>query len=139
MGQLAVDQELIFLGTKALVVLTGFADIEAEHPALLSSVLAAMSKIKENVGYQLIILTSPVPGPQVSTEQLRRLFSFARQIQLLCKHSEKFEFTKTGQLFYGPGGRYVNLLDLEGLTDQGLKIISTQLLDKINSVACLGR
>lgn len=47
-AQLAYDQELMFLGVKILVIITGFAEVEANHPAIISSVLTAMAKNQAN-------------------------------------------------------------------------------------------
>lgn len=45
-GQLAQDQGLCFIGIKVLLIITGFEDIVAQHPAIISSVLAALDKIQ---------------------------------------------------------------------------------------------
>lgn len=132
-AQMAVDQQLTFLGIRILLIVTGFAEVEAQHPALLSSLLAAMEKIQRNVGYSNIILAAPVPSPTATRSQLKELFAFSKQIQVVCKHAARFQYTKTGLLFYGRGGMYANLLDSKGLTAQGVKVVTTQLMDRLNS------
>lgn len=138
-GLMAVNQELLFVGIKVLVVLTGFAEIEAGHPALINCIMAAMSKLRKNVGYQRILLGSPIPRPQASVSQLKDLFAMSKHLQALCKVHPGFEFTKTGLLFYGPGGLYAHLMDANGLTVQGTQALHTQLIDKLNSLGIVRR
>lgn len=133
-GQMAVDQELLFLGVKVLVIITGFAEVEAGHPAMLNCVMAAMMKLRKNVGYDRILLGSPLPRPHASVTQLKSLFALSKSVQDLCKVHPGFEFTKTGLLFYGPGGMYANLMDDKGLTSQGVTVLRRQLIDKLNSL-----
>lgn len=45
-ASMAVNQELIYLHIRVLFIVTGFAEVEAQHPAMGSSVLVALSKIK---------------------------------------------------------------------------------------------
>lgn len=119
-GNMAVNQQLIFLQIKVLYIITGFAEIEAQHPTFSSSVVVALSKIEQNVGYEHIIVGAPIPAPGATKIQLKQLFHLSKQLQALCKEHPKFEFTKSGLLFYGPGGIYGNLMTQEGITLQGL-------------------
>lgn len=129
-----MDQQLLYLKVRVLVLLTGFAEVEANHPAISNSVLAALTKVKQNVTYRKIVIASPVPQPYASSAQLKALFRFSKLLQHCCKDSMRLEFTKTGTLFYGPGGLYANLLDSKGLTVHGAKVLQRQLLDKLNSM-----
>lgn len=133
-ANMAVNQELTYLNIKTLFIITGFAEIEVQHPALGSSVLAALSKIDKNVGYANIIVGAPVPRPGASKSQLKSLFHLTKQLQALCRDHPRFEFTKTGLLCYGPGGIYGNIMNERGLTPMGAKSISTQISDKLSSV-----
>lgn len=133
LGQLAVNQELCFKGVRVLFIITGFAEVEADHPALGSCVLAALQKVISNADFQKIFLGAPAPTVCASKEQLRRLFQLTKQLQWFCKHNPKFEYTKTGLLLYGPGGVYANLMTSEGLTHAGVNALNTQTLDKLAS------
>lgn len=133
-GQLAVDQELLFLEVKVLVIITGFAEVEAKHPAIISSVLAALGKVLQNVAYRKIIVGAPIPRPRALPSQLKQLFDFSKQLQLLCRGHDRLEYTKSGLMFYGPKGVYVNLMHEESLSTQGCKRLTTQLLDRVSSV-----
>lgn len=133
-GQMAVDQELLYLGVRVLVVLTGFAEVEVEHPAVTNCILAAMSKLEANVSYQKIVIAAPIPRPGASVTQLKNLFSMTKAIQVLCKSKDRFEFSKTGHLFYGPGGLYANLFVEDKLSHAGKILLANQLLDKLNSL-----
>lgn len=75
-----------------------------------------------------------MPQSSATTQVLKQLFLFTKQLQLICKNTQGVQFTKTGLLFYGPGGLYANLLDEKGITPQGQSIVTTQLLDKLKSV-----
>lgn len=131
---MAVDQELVFINIKLLFIITGFAEVQSEHPALGSCVLAALDKVAKNVSYPKIVLASPVPQVSASVRDLKSLFGLSKQLQGYCKHSRRFEFTKTGLLVYGPGGVYANLLDANGITKQGFSILRIQIVDKLHSV-----
>lgn len=133
-GCMALNQEFVYLGVKVLVVITGFAEVEAGHQAWTNSVMAAMKKLEKGVPYPVIVLASPLPRPYATRDQLRQLFDCSRQLQRLCKQNTRFEFTKSGLLFYGPGGLYANLMDQSGLTEQGVRLLRTQLIDKLNSL-----
>lgn len=133
-ANMALNQELMYLGVKALVIITGLAEVEAQHPALVNCVLAAVDKIKTNVGYSTIILAAPIPKNGSTTVQLKELFQFSKLLQFVCKRDPRLEFTKTGQFFYGPGGLYANLLDEQGLTNSGLSLLKRQLQDKLGSL-----
>lgn len=133
-GDMAFNQELMFVAIKVLIVVSGFAEVEAGHPAMINCIMAAMDKIKKGITYQKIILASPVPRPYASRNQLKALFAMSKQIQKLCTMHDKFEFTKTGLLFYGPGGLYADLMDQQGLTQAGVKVMYNQLVDKLNSL-----
>lgn len=135
-GQLAVNQELLYLNVRVLLIITGFAEVEAQHPAIVNSVLAAVEKVLHNVGYHKIILGAPIPRPRANPKQLRHLFGLSRVINQLCKGSDRLEFTKSGALFYGPGGIYANLMAKHGLSQLGLDRLATQLMDKLASVGC---
>lgn len=138
-GLMAVDQQLLYAGVKVLVILTGFAEVEAQHPALLNSVRAAIDRICGNVHYRKIVLGAPLPRPGASVLQLRELFKLSKLIQWCCKDSDRLEFTKSGFLFYGPGGLYANQMKETGLTSVGLNNLRNQLLDKLNSLGVLGK
>lgn len=133
-GLMAVDQQLLFVRVRVLVLLTGFAEVEAEHPAIINSVLAAFDRMQRNVGYRKIVVAAPVPRPYASATQLKATFKFTKILQHICKQSVCLEFTKSGSLFYGPGGFYANLLDNTGLTSHGVETLHRQLLDKLNSL-----
>lgn len=132
-GVMAVNQELLFLGTKVLLVITGCAEVEAQHPAMVNSVLAAMKRIQDNVPY-VVVMAAPLPKPTDTVKQLKDLFRMTKVIQACCKDRDRFEFTKSGLLFYGPGGIYANLMCDQGLSDLGVTTLSNQLLDKLNSL-----
>lgn len=136
-AKLAENQEMAFPGVKVIVVISGFAEIEARHPAIISSVLAVMRRLESSVANVKIVLASPVPNPSADKELLRQLFYFSKQLQKLCTLHKRFDFTKTGLLFYGPGGLYANMLDRHGATEQGLKLVTTKLMDKLKSVGVL--
>lgn len=133
-GLLAVNQELLFLHIKVLVIITGWAEIEAEHPAMENSVLAAIERILTNVHYRKVVLAAPVPRPDASKEQLKQLFRMTRFLQFCCKGNGRLEYTKSGQMFYGPGGLYADFFHGGGLTQNAKSVLSNQLFDKINSL-----
>lgn len=133
-GEMAVNKELLYLNVKVMVVMTGFAEVEVEHPAMVNCVLAAMQKMLDNVDYQKIVVAAPVPRPDATNVQLKELFKLTKVIQCLCKKDCRLEFTRSGLNFYGPRGIYANLMTAKGLTQMGTKTVNNQLLDKLNSL-----
>lgn len=140
LGDLAANQELVFLDVKVLFVITGFAEVQARHPALGSCVLAALKKLDGNIWCEQVILAAPLPQFDTSRALLKDLFQLSRQLQNFCAGHARYEYTKTGLLFYGPGGVYANLLERTELTASGKKVLVRQVLDKLHScghkVAC---
>lgn len=132
-GMMAANQELAFAGITVLFLITGCAEVEAQHPAIVSSVVAALHKVVQNVPYSKIIIGAPIPKPSASQAQLKQLFNFSKQLQLLTRQDDRLEYTKTGLMFYGPGGVYANLMSQLRLTNQGLARLKTQVVDRLLS------
>lgn len=138
-GQMAVDQELLFVGVRVLVILTGYAEVEARHPAVFNSIIAALKKIKDNVHYEKIILGAPLPRPTATIGLLKDLFKMSKLLQFCCRNCNRLEFSKSGLLFYGPGGLYADLMQKTGLSTVGVLALKNQLVDKLNSLGCKRR
>ena len=134
-------------GFKIMVIITGRAEVVAQHEAVVNCVQSTIDTIHKANSQLIILLCAPVPYPRDGHIMLEELSEFSAVLNDLCKQSEYLEYSRLGHVFYSRR-RIVepevweedtlcvvkrNLLDRGGLTLQGARLINSRLVDKIAS------
>ena len=142
---------------KVLILITGRAEAAIPHPAILNVVRNTLSVIKKILPNTVVLMCAAVPSVKDGQFVLAELEGLADILHRECKESEYFEYSRLGTYLYGKkrafdrhenpsrdAGENVYLLkrkymNIHGFTDEGLKMLSNRLKDKVHSAKLLDR
>ena len=137
---------------KVLVLITGREEAVERHPALLNVVRNTVELIRKVFPNTVVLLCAPVPSPRDGPFALAELDGLADILQRKCRESEYLEFSRLGTHFYtskrvlsrGAPREEVFLLKKRymnqyGITEEGMDLIMSKLIDKFDSAKLLER
>ena len=129
--------EQVVKGAKVFVVITGFQEIQDQHPCWVSAIRRAVIRLVELFTQKLWILGAPIPGSTASAGQLRQLESMAEFISATVKLYNNTAFCKAGKLVFKNYEIITELFQGNGLSIQGFKLLKQNLKDKIQATKWL--
>ena len=132
---------------KIVILITGQAEASARHQAMSNSVTNALLSVKFAYGDAVILLCSPIPHPRDGPLVLKDLEILSDIMHEACTKEECLEYSSLGSYFYGkfrlsearagvPSSVLLiksALMDAQGLTLQGSRIIEKWLIDKVKT------
>ena len=138
---------------KLVVLITGCAEVVAQHHAIINCVQSALEAIQKENPDAIILICAPMPRPRDGPVLIAELDELAKVLSDICKRSEYLEFSKLGQNFYAKFRAMPNeigeeelvylirshLMNSKGLTLHGSRLISARISEKIASAQLLQR
>ena len=138
-------------GIKVVVLITGQAEASAGHQAMTNMVASVMGSVHEAYPHAVILLCALIPRPRDGPLVLNDLRDLSDSMHEVCKEQSYYEYSRLGAFFYGKfrilgnstgtGGAVMapiqlikeHLMDRDGLTLKGARLIQTCILEKIKS------
>ena len=135
-------------GVKIVILMTGQAEAAAGHQAMSNSVKNVLLSIRHAYPESIVLMCAPLPRARDGPLVLRDLDVLADVMHEVCLSEEYCEFSSIGSYFYGKyrlvesrhGGGPSSvllvksgLMDPQGLTIQGSRLIQKRLTEKIKT------
>ena len=135
-------------GVKIVVLIMGQAEAAVGHPTMSNSVVNALASVRHVYADAIILLCVPLPRPRDGLLVLKDLDTLSDVMHEVCTKHEYYEYSSLGSYFYGkfrlaeirgnsgPSNVLLvkgGLMDAQGITVQGSRMIQKRLNDKIKS------
>ena len=135
---------------KVIMLITGQAEAAAGHPAVANCMQGALTSVHTAYLKAVVLVCSPLPRPRDGPEVLKDMDLLGDIMFKICAENERYEYTRLGMYFYGKhhlaaegasrrrkqSVYLINseLLQVQGLTYEGVQSVQHRLCDKIKSV-----
>lgn len=126
-------------GELLVILVSGRAEVEAEHPAGLNTAWATMLEIACLWPVARVLVSAPVPRSGDKKFLLNGLHSFSKGLRQLCRRNSRFEFARLGYLFFNKHGLDHSLYQQGVISETGVSLFTSQLREKILSSKCISR